>query len=109
MILLDYFWVFGWIYGERDEISKFGKFRGPTLRGRGPTLRHRDPTQQRKSTPRHGMSTSRSSREGGLDKPRVRRGVAKLRRVEGVRCTTTPWRSTVHRHVFLSCFSISLF
>ena len=42
-------------------------------------------TQQRKFTPRHGMSSSRCGREGGLDKPRVRRGVAKLRRDEGLR------------------------
>ena len=53
---------FGWISGKMDEISKFGQFRGLTLR-------RRDPTQQRKSTPR-------CSREGGLDKPQVRRGVA---------------------------------
>ena len=38
----------------------------------GPTPRRRDPTQQRKSTPRHGMSTQRRGREGGLDKPQVR-------------------------------------
>ena len=81
---------FGWISGKRDEISKFG------------VLRHDvDPTQQRKSTPRRGMSTPRHGREGGLDKPRVHRGVAKLRHGDAM-----PWRRTVHRHVFLSCFSI---
>ena len=56
-----------------DEINKSGKFRGPMLR-------RRDPMQQRKSTPRRGMSTSRRGREGGLDKPQVRRGIEKLRR-----------------------------
>ena len=64
-MLLDYFGVFGWIFGKMDEISKSGQFRGPTPR-------RRDPTQQRKSTPRRGMSTPRRSREGGLDKPQVR-------------------------------------
>ena len=60
VMLLDYFRVFGWISGKRDEISKFGQFRGLTSWCR-------DPTQRR-------------GREGGLDKPWVRRGVAKLRR-----------------------------
>ena len=59
MMLLDYFGVFGWIYGKRDEISKSRQFRGPTPR-------RRDPTQRR-------------GREGGLDKPRVCQGIAKLR------------------------------
>ena len=67
------FWVFGWIYGKMDKISKSGQFRGPMLR-------RRDPTQQRKSTPRCGMPTSRRGRDGGLDKPQVHRGIAKLRR-----------------------------
>ena len=31
MMILDYFGVFGWIYGKRDEISKSGKFQGLTL------------------------------------------------------------------------------
>ena len=64
MMLLNYFGVFGWISGKRDEISKSGQFRGPTPR-------RRDPTKQRKSTPRRGMSTLRHGLEGGLDKPRV--------------------------------------
>ena len=54
MMLLDYFWVFSWIPGKRDEINKSGQFRGPTSR-------RRDPMQQRKSTPRRGMSTLRPS------------------------------------------------
>ena len=42
MMLLDYFGVFGWIYGKMDEINKSKQFRGSTPRCR-------DPTQQRKS------------------------------------------------------------
>ena len=49
MMHLDYFGVFGWISGKRDEISKSGKFRGPTPR-------RRDPTQQRRSMPCRGMA-----------------------------------------------------
>ena len=37
MMLLDYFRVFGWIYGKRDEIRKSWQFRGPTQRRRDPT------------------------------------------------------------------------
>ena len=44
------FWVFGWISGKMDEISKSRQFPGPTLWCR-------DPMQQR-------------DRQGGLDKPR---------------------------------------
>ena len=65
MMLLYYFGVFGIISGKRDEIIKSRQFRGPTPR-------RRDPTQQRKSMPKRG-------REGGLDKPRVLRGVARVR------------------------------
>ena len=64
-MLLDYF---GSLVGFMEKWTKstnLGKFRGPMPR-------HRDPTQQRKSTPRRG-------REVGVDKPRVRQGVAKLR------------------------------
>ena len=28
MMLLDYFGVFGWIFGKRDEISKSGQYSG---------------------------------------------------------------------------------
>ena len=73
MMLLDYFGVFGWIFGKSDEINKSGQFRGPTPQ-------RRDPTQQCKSTLRRGMSTPRRDREGVLDMPRVHRDVAKLRR-----------------------------
>ena len=58
------------------------------------------------------MSTPRRGQEGGLDKPRVRRGVGKLRRDEGLRRSVVVLRrgiATVHRHVFLSCFAIPLF
>ena len=58
MMLWDYFGVFGWIFGKRNEISKSGQFQGPTLQ-------RKDPTQQSKSTPQR-------YREGGLGKPRVR-------------------------------------
>ena len=37
------------------------------------------------STPRRGMSTPQRSREGGLDKPRVCRVIAKLRFGESLR------------------------
>ena len=80
---------FGGISGKRDEIKKSGQFRGPT---------RKDPTQQRKSIPRRGMSMPRRSREGGLDKPRVRRGVAKLRCGEGLR-----------RSVVVLCRGLALF
>ena len=53
------------------------------------------------------MSTPWHGREGGLDKPRVRRGVAKLRRDEGL-CRNVGV-ALFHRHVFLSCFAIPLF
>ena len=36
MMLLDYFGVFGWIYGKMDEISKSGQFRGPMSWRRDP-------------------------------------------------------------------------
>ena len=77
-MLLDYFGVFGWIYGNMDEINKYGQFRGPTLR-------RRNPMKQR-------------GREGGLDKPQVCRGIAKLCRGEGLR-----------RSVAVLCHGIALF
>ena len=61
--------------------------------------RHRDPTHLR-------------DREGDLDKPRVRRGVAKLRHGKGLRRSV----AMLHRGValfidmcFFSCFDIPLF
>ena len=69
MMLLDYFGIFDWISGKMDEINKSRQFRGPMSRCR-------DPTQRR------GL-------EGGLDKPRVCRGVAKLCRGEGLRRNVT--------------------
>ena len=44
------------------------------------------------------MSTSRHDREGGLDKPRVRRGVEKLHCDEGLR-----------RNVSVICHGVALF
>ena len=84
----DYFGVFSWISGKMDEFSKSRKFRGPTLR-------RKDPTQQRRSMPRRGMSTPLRDQEGGLDKPRVRRGVATVHSMENF-CV-------------LFCFAIPLF
>ena len=81
-----------------DEINKSGHFQSPTPR-------RRDPTQQRKSTPRCSMSMPRHDREGGLDKPRVCRGVAKLRRDEGLRRSV----ALLTEMCFFSCFSIPLF
>ena len=63
MMLLNYFGVFCWISGKREEIGKPGQFRGLTPR-------HRDPTQKPKSMPRRGMSTPWRGRERGLDKRR---------------------------------------
>ena len=53
--------------------------------------------QQRKSMPRRGMSMPRCGREGGLDKPQVCRGVAKLRRGEGLSCNI----AVLHRGITL--------
>ena len=56
------------------------------------------------------MSMPQCGPEGGLEKTWVRRGVAKLRRDEGLRRSIAVLRrGIVHRHVFLSCFVIPLF
>ena len=39
MMLLDYFWVFGWISRKRDQISNSGQFLGLTPQRRDPTQR----------------------------------------------------------------------
>ena len=73
------FWGFGLISRKMDEISKSGQFQGSTQR-------RRDPMQRR-------------GREGGLDKPRVQRGVANLHHGEGLRGCVAVLRSgvaTVH-------------
>ena len=95
MMFLDYFGVFGLISGKMDEINKSGQFRGPTLR-------RRDPTQLR-------------GQEGGLDKPRVRRGVAKLPRGKGLCRSIAMLRHGVELftnmcfcHVFLFHYSEAL-
>ena len=41
------------------------------------------------------MFTPRRGREGGLDKPRVRRGVVKLRHGGGLRCSVAVLRHSV--------------
>ena len=79
------FWVFGWISGKMDKISKFGQFRGPKSWSR-------DPTQPR-------------GREGDLDKPRVHRAVAKLRRGKGLHRNVAMLR----RGVFLRNHAYSFF
>ena len=121
--LFEFSFDFGWIYGKIDEISKFGQFQGPTLRcrdpklwrrdptlwHRDPTLRCRDPTQQRKSTPWRGMSTLRRGKEGGLDKLRVHRGIAKLRRsVVMLRCGVALFTYMCFSHVLLFRYSEDL-
>ena len=58
------------------------------------------------------MSKLWRDREGGLDKPRVCRGVAKVRHGKGLRRSVAMLCrgvATVHRHMFLSCFAIPLF
>ena len=83
------------------KLANMGKFWGPTSRCR-------DPTQQRRSTLRRGMSTLRCGRDGGLDKPRVRRGVAKLHCGEGLcrslRCGVVLFTDMCFCHVFLFCY-----
>ena len=84
-----------------DEISKFGHFRDLTLW-------RRDPTQQRKSTLRSGMSKPRRGQEGGLDNPRVRRGIAKLHHGEGLRCSIALFTDMCFCHVLLFRYSEDL-
>ena len=59
-------------------------------------------------TPRRKDPTQRCGREGGLDKPWVRRGIAKLRRGEGLHCSIAVLRhsvATVHSmKIFVFCF-----
>ena len=79
MMFLDYFEVFVWISRKMDEISKSGQFRGSMSR-------RRDPTQRR-------------CREGGLERPLVRRGIEKLCRGKGLRSCVAVLRrgvATVH-------------
>ena len=77
-----------------DEISKSGQFQGSTPH-------RRDPRQRRRSTPRRGQ-------EGGLDKPRVCRGIAELRCGEGLHPSVAVLRhgvATVHcMEIFVFCF-----
>ena len=92
---------FGWISGKRDEISKSRQFRGPTPR-------RKDSSQQRKSMPRRGMSTPRHGQKGGLDKPRIHRGVAKLRCGEGLRHSIALFTDMCFCHVLLFRYSKDL-
>ena len=61
MMLLDYFGVFGWIFGKMDEISKSGKFQGPTPRRRDPTHWLRGRLGQASVTSRRSKATLRHS------------------------------------------------
>ena len=54
------------------------------------------------------MSTPRHDREGGLDKPRVRRGIEKLRRGEGLRRNVALFTDMCFCHVFLFRYSKDL-
>ena len=74
------FWVFDWISGKVDEIIKSGQFRGPTSR-------RKDPTQWR-------------GREGGLEKPWVRRG-------EGLHRSVATIHSKEILCFVLFCFSVA--
>ena len=92
---------FGWISGKRDEINKFGQFRGPTAQ-------RKDPMQQRRSTPRCGMSTSWCGREGGLDKPWVCQGEGLRRSVAVLRHSVALFTDMCFCHVLLFCYSEDL-
>ena len=74
---------------KRHEISKSGQFRGPTPRLRDPTQRH--------------------GQEGGLDKPRVCRAVAKLCHGEGLRRDVALFIDMCFCHVLLFRYSEDLF
>ena len=78
-----------------DEIGISGQFRGPTSR-------RRDPTQQRKST-------LMRCRKGGLDKPRVRRSVAKLHPGEGLRRNVAVLRRRVALFTDMCFYHVLLF
>ena len=81
------FWVFGWISGKIDEISKSGQFRGPTPR-------RKDPTQW-------------CGREGGLEKPWVRRGEGLHRNVAVLRRSVATIHSMKILCFVLFCFSVA--
>ena len=90
MTLLDYFGVFGWIYGKGTKSENLGNFG---------VLRHDVGIPRSNVSPRQGVSWPRhdaTEREAWtslwFSTPRRR---------------PTPQRSTVHKHVFLSCFVMS--
>ena len=55
MMLLDYFRVFSWIYGKRDEISKYEKISGLLRRGVGIPHSSVSP-RQGVACPRYGVA-----------------------------------------------------
>ena len=93
MMLLDYFGVFGWISGKRDEISKSWQFRGPTPRAKA-WLRG---------------SFGQASGMSRCSKAMLRQRPKLQQRLTPQHSNSMPWCSIVHRHVFLSGFAIPLF
>ena len=97
MMLLDYFGVLGWIFGKKGRNQQiwanFGVLRRDVGILRNSVGPHQGVAKRRlrpSSTPRHSKATPQ-------------------RRPTPQRTGATPWRSTVHRHVLLSCFAIPLF
>ena len=65
---------------------------------------------QASGTPRRSKAMPRQSKAMPRQRPTPQLSNAKpWRRPTPQRSSATPWRSTVHRRVFLSCFSIPLF
>ena len=83
MMLLDFFWVFGWILEKGTKSANLGNFG----------VLHHDI-----GIPHSGVA----EREAWtFAKP--------WRRSTPQRISATTWRSTIHKHMFLSCFVIPLF
>ena len=90
---------FGCISEKRDEISKFRQFFRVLRRNVGIPRSSVSP-RQGVACPLHGAAKREVGQASGM--PRRSKATPK-------RSSATPWLSTVHRHVFLSCFSIPLF
>ena len=88
-----------------DEIGKSGKFFEVLHYGVG--------IPRSSVSPRQGVACpyhSAAEREVRQASGTPRHSKAKLqRRLTSQHSNATPWRSTVHKHVFLSCFAIPLF
>ena len=100
MMLLDYFGVFGWIFGKMDEISKiWANFR---------VLRRNVGIPRSSVGPRQGVAERRLGQASGT--PR-RSKATPQQRATPQRSGATPWHSTVHSmEIFglLFCFVFSL-